>query len=64
MLRAPWLLPAPWSSAFLQEAAGFLLTLGFFFLCPEEWFFFFFFNVKIKIKLRGGEASHHNSFLL
>lgn len=43
VLRAPWLLPAPWSSAFLQEAAGFLLTLGFFFLCPEEWFFFFFF---------------------
>lgn len=35
-------LPTPWSSVFLQEAAGFLLTLGFFSYALRSVFFFFF----------------------
>lgn len=68
---ALWPLLALRGSAFLQKAAGFVLTLAFcssalrgsvgFFLLVV---FFFFLNVKIKTRPGGGEASHHNSFLL
>lgn len=62
--RSPWL-------CFPPEGCRICADVGILLLCPEgkRWVFFvggffFFLNVKIKTRPGGGEASHHNSFLL